>query len=263
MQTVIDLLKLAARPTSVTFLVVVLSVGVVLAFVRRTAHVARWYFLAVLAGFWIFSSPACAERLVRWSGNGVGPLTRAADARGATVVVVLGAGNFTFHVGDLTLNVASWPTALRVIEGARLYALLNHPTIVLSGGTTGRSPGARPECEAMRDAIVQLGVPGDHLMLETESKTTRESALEVKRLLAARAGQPIVLVTAPTHMWRSVGVFRTAGLDPVPSAAAYKSDRTLERRRWLPNDVGLMLFDSVLYDTAATYYYMARGWIAK
>ena len=263
MQTVVDVLKMSARPTSVTFLIVVLAVGVALAFARRTAPLARWYFLSVFAGFWIFSAPACVERLVTWSGKGVGPLARVADAHGATTIVVLGGGNHTFHVGGLSLNEPSWTTAFRIIEGARLYRLLDHPRLILSGGTTGRTPGAEPESEAMRGAIVRLGVPADHVILESESRTTRESALVVKRMLAARASEPIVIVTEVTHMSRSIAVFKAVGLNPVPSAAAYKSDQSLERYRWLPNDAGLMLFDSVLYDTAAEYYYMARGWIPK
>jgi uncharacterized SAM-binding protein YcdF (DUF218 family) len=263
MQTVVDVLKMSARPTSVTFLIVVLAVGVALAFARRTAPHARWYFLSVFAGFWIFSAPACVERLVTWSGSGFGPLVRAADAHGATTIVVLGGGNYTFRVGDLSLTEPSRTTAFRIIEGARLYRLLDHPTLILSGGTTERIPGAKPESEAMRDAIVRLGVPADHVMLESESTTTRESALVVKRMLESRAGEPIVIVTEPTHMSRSIAVFKAVGLNPVPSVAAFKSDESSDRYRWLPNDGGLILFDSVLYNAAAKYYYMARGWIPK
>jgi len=115
----------------------------------------------------------------------------------------------------------------------------------------------------MRDAMLELGVPPDHIVLETESKNTREEAIIIARMLAGRASQRIVLVTSPTHMPRSLAVFRAAGLDPIPSAAAYKSDHSLERLRWLPSDAGLVLLDSVVYDTAATWYYKARGWIPR
>jgi uncharacterized SAM-binding protein YcdF (DUF218 family) len=261
MQAVVEALKEFARPSSLTFFIGVAAIGVALAFIRRTARLARWYFAAVVATGWIVTSPACAERLVHWRGGGYRPLAAAADARGATVVVVLGAGNQTIQARGLTLNRVSWAGALRVLEGARLYQLLDRPTIIVSGGVTGRDEGARPEGEAMRDAILQLGVAADHVVVEAESKNTREEAILIARMLADRPRQPIVLVTSPTHMPRSLAVFREAGFDPVPSAAAYTSDHSLDRLRWLPSEVGLMLLDTVVYDAAANWYYRLRGWM--
>ncbi len=261
MQAVVDALKEFVRPTSVTFSVALVGVGVALAFSRRTERLARWYFAAVVVICWIVTSPACAERLVEWRGGGYRPLSGAAEARGATVVVVLGAGNDTIQAHGITLNRISWAGALRVLEGARLYQLLDRPTIIVSGGVTGRDEGARPEGEAMRNAILHLGVPADHVVIEAESKSTREEAILIARMLADRPRQPIVLVTSPTHMPRSLAVFRGAGLDPVPSVSAYKSDHSLERLRWAPSDGGLLLVDSVLYDGAAEWYYRVRGWM--
>jgi uncharacterized SAM-binding protein YcdF (DUF218 family) len=261
MQAVLGVLKDFARPASLIFFVAVLAVGVALAFIRRTQRLARWYFAAVLATCWIVTSPAFAERLVQWRGGSYRQLASAADARGATVVVVLGAGNETIQARGLTLNRISWGGALRVLEGARLYQLLDRPTIIVSGGVTGHDEGARSEGEAMRNAILQLGVPADHVVIEAESKNTREEAIVIARMLADRPRQPIVLVTSPMHMTRSLAVFRAAGLDPVPSVAAYKSDHSLERLRWVPSDGGLLLFDSVLYESAAEWYYRVRGWV--
>jgi len=260
-QTVVEILKQFARPTSVTFFIGLLGVGVALAFTRPTKRLARWYFAALLATSWIVTSPACAERLVQWRDGSYRPLASAADARGATVVVVLGSGSEMIQARGLTLNQVSRGGALRVLEGARLYKLLDRPTIIVSGGVTRREEGMRPEAEAMRAAILQLGVPDDHVVLEIESTTTREEAILLARMLADRPRQPIVLVTSPTHMARSLAVFRAAGLDPVPSVAPYTSDHSLDRLRWVPSDLGLWLVDSVLYDAAAGWYYRARGWM--
>jgi uncharacterized SAM-binding protein YcdF (DUF218 family) len=260
METLVGVLKMSAPPSTVTFLIAVLAPGIALAFIRRTGRIARWYFAAVFLGYWICSTPACAERLVMWSAGDARPIMRVAEAGGARIVVVLSAGNQTLRVGDLSLNLPSLGTAFRVMEGARLYRLLDRPTIILSGGTTGTNPGARPEAEAMRDAILRLDVPADHVVLETESRNTREEALVVRRMLADRAGAPIVLVTSPTHMKRSMDQFRLAGLNPVPSTSAYKSDGTLESRRWLPSDAGLLLFSAFVYDSAAAIYYRLGEW---
>jgi len=55
-------------------------------------------------------------------------------------------------------------------------------------------------------------------------------------------------------------VFRAAGLDPVPSASPYASDHSLDTSRWAPSDVGLILFDTLVYDTMSGVYYWLRGW---
>jgi uncharacterized SAM-binding protein YcdF (DUF218 family) len=261
MNVIVDFLKLAARPASVPFFVFVLAAGLILAMTRRHTRALRWYLAAVLLGYWVFSAPACAERLTAWSGRGFHPLLDAAEARGAQVVVVLGAGSRTFRASGSALNMMSWEGAFRVLEGARLYRVLDHPTVIVSGGITSREKGSRPESEGMRDAIVQLGVPLDHVLMESESKTTREEALIIRRMFADRTDQPIVIVTSPSHMRRSVAVFQSVGLNPVPSVSAYKSDHAFEDYRWLPNQGALLLSDIVFYDTAAWWYYKARGWV--
>jgi uncharacterized SAM-binding protein YcdF (DUF218 family) len=260
---IVEFLKQFARPSSVSFLVVLLTVGVVLVFVRRTQRYARWYFLAVLAFYWIGTSPVFIERLISWQGAGYRPIDSPAEARGARTVVVLGAGNYTIRSRTLWLNELPVVAALRVIEGARVYAMLDRPTMIVSGGITGRDEGARPEAEAMRIALVQLGVPSERILVETESMNTRDEAAIVARMLAGRGEQPIVLVTSPTHMKRSLAVFRRAGLDVIPSAAPFKPDHTNERLRWMPSDAGLWLLDTAVYDFAATTYYTLRGWTAS
>ncbi len=256
-QIAIEGLK-ALGPASLDLYLVVLAVGVVLAFLPRTKRVARWYFAAVFIGYWIVASPACAERLVAWKGAGYHAISAPEEARGARTVVVLGAGNYSVQYKGRSLNQVPWDGALRLLEAARLYDLLDRPTIVVSGGITQREKGAGSEADAMRTAIIGLGVAPEHVVVEAESKTTAD---EARILSQSRAlmGAPIVLVTSPTHMPRALAVFRSAGFDAIPSVSPYKSEHALERWRWVPADGGLLLFQSVVYDSAAALYYRARN----
>lgn len=260
-ETFVELLKQFARPTSVTFLLVTLVAGIGLAFTKRTQRVVRWYLVALAAFFWIVSTPAIVEPILAREQARYRPLATVADARSARLVVVLGAGNATIQAGGQSLNLPSWTVALRLLEAARLYRTLDHPTIIVSGGVTLHDAGARPEADAMRSAMLELGVPADRVVMESESKTTREEAIVIARMLADRRAQPVVLVTSATHMARALAVFRAAGLDPVPAVAPYKSAHSFERLRWMPNDLALLMFDTILYDTAATWYYRMRGWL--
>jgi uncharacterized SAM-binding protein YcdF (DUF218 family) len=256
-QIAIDGLK-GFGPASFRFHLVVLAVGVGLAFLPRTKRIARWYFAAVFAGYWIVASPACAERLVIWKGAGYHAIAAREEARGARTVVVLGAGNYSVQSRGRSINQVSWDGALRLLEAARLYALLDRPTIIVSGGVTQREKGAGSEADAMRTAIIGLGVAPDDVVVEAESKTTADEARILGRKHAL-VGPPIVLVTSPTHMSRALSVFRAAGFDAIPSVSPYKSEHALERLRWVPGDAGLLLFQSVVYDTAAGLYYRARN----
>lgn len=261
MQPFIEALKHFARPTSVHFIIAALSVGIVLSFVRRTQRYARWYFVALLAMFWIGSAPAVIEGLLRWKGSEYRPIASAAEARGASTIVVLGAGNDTIQARGGVINQVSWTAALRLLEAARVYRLLDQPTIIVSGGVTEPRPGARSEADAMRAVMIGLGVPAEKVLVEAQSKTTLDEAREIARMLAGRPKQPIVVVTSPTHLPRALAVFRAAGLDPVPSAAPYTADHTIDSSRWAPSDVGLLLFDTFVYDTMSGLYYWLRGWV--
>ena len=156
-QQVVEVLKVIGRPASITFILFVLAVGVALAFRRRTERGARWYFVAVVAAYWVLSTPACAERLVEWAGRPYVPLAAAAEARGARIVVVLGAGNNTIQSRGFVLNEVTEEAALRVLEAVRLYRLLDRPTILVSGGITGREVGSAPEGDALRLRVNRFG----------------------------------------------------------------------------------------------------------
>jgi uncharacterized SAM-binding protein YcdF (DUF218 family) len=259
-QAFVEILKEVARPTSVIFVTGSIGVGVGLAFWTRTSRIARWYFAALFAFYWIGSAPVAIEPLLKRAQARYAPLASAADARGARTIVVLGAGNATIQAAGQSVNHVTWIATLRLLEAARLYRLLDRPTIMVSGGVTQPQAGARSEGDAMRTTILELGIPADRIVVEAESKTTRDEAVVIARMLSNARAQPIVLVTSATHMPRAIAAFRAAGLDPVPAAAPYASDHSFDRMRWVPNDVALMLFDSLIYDAAATWYYRLRGW---
>jgi uncharacterized SAM-binding protein YcdF (DUF218 family) len=261
METVASFLKLVLRPASVTFVVAVLGLGVVLAWSRRTWRIAPFYWLLLLVGYTALSLPVISDWLVDETSGGYTRLQRAADARGAHTIVVLGAGSRTFSDGAQVVDVPAPETVMRTMEGARLYRLLGTPTVILSGGVTDRStPDARPESETMRTTILRLGVPADHLVLESVSTTTRTEAEAIVGILGNRRTEPILLVTSPMHMRRSVAVFEAAGMKPIPAASLAWPARPPLQCRWCPNHDALQVSDDVVYEQVAFAYYWAQGW---
>src|SRR5436190_356487 len=75
---------------------------------------------------------------------------------------------------------------LRVLEAARLFELLNSPLVIASGGVIEDDRAAAPESVALQRALIDLGVRPDRIVLESDSKNTRDEVILVKRMLAER-----------------------------------------------------------------------------
>jgi len=73
----------------------------------------------------------------------------------------------------------------------------------------------------MRSLLIAEGVPPEVVVVEESAQSTRDSALNVRRLLSGEAGSK-VLMTSDYHMFRAVRTFRKAGLEvsprPIPDA---------------------------------------------
>jgi len=78
-------------------------------------------------------------------------------------------------------------------------------------------------------------------------------------MLAARHIDRIVLVTAPTHMRRSLATFRALGIAAVPSASRLRTDHRVPGSLW-PDRESLVISDNVVYDYVGWVYYRLRGW---
>ena len=125
----------------------------------------------------------------------------------AQAILVLGggtSGETQFGRGG-DLNQA----ADRLWLGAALHHAGKAPVIVLSGGST--HPDAVPESRLMAEKLKALGIPETALLLESESRTTRENAQYSRALLRELGISHILLVTSASHMRRAAAVFAAQG----------------------------------------------------
>src|ERR1044071_4459588 len=254
------LLKASFQPASLTLFLMLAAAATALLYLRPA--VARWgrrLLTVALVAYWILSSPAGVGLLARTVTGGYRPIATAADADGAQAVVLLSGGSRTIHAAGGRLTQMTYPSALRVLEAAWVYRLLGDPLVIVSGGVTEREAGALPESQAIRDAIVALGVPASRIVVESQSRNTREEAVVLKRLLAERAIERFVIVTSAVHMGRSLATFAVAGLHPVPSASPIYQDGTDRPFPLAPNEVSLEIGNAVVYEWCARAYYWWNG----
>jgi uncharacterized SAM-binding protein YcdF (DUF218 family) len=177
----------------------------------------------------------------------------------ATAIVLLGGGDQFIQGWDGSITVTMPIEAERVLEAARVFALIAPAWIISAGGQPEIDDPGEPSAVTMRDELVRLGVPSGRIALESRSRTTRENALFVASMLKSLAIDRVVLVTSDTHMRRSLGAFRAVGIDAIP-AIARGGDPPSRWSEWLPTNVGLAWSGRVVHEVGGIVYYRARGW---
>lgn len=251
-------LKAEARLTSPLLLVGILAVALALLHSPRLARAGRRWLTAWLILYWFLATPLGATAVATAVSWGFEPLRSRDEAQGAAAIVLLGGGIQSYFDDDSALDDLE-ASAPRVLEAARVYRLLGGVPVIVSGGNTNEVNPPRPEGSAFKAALVQLGVPPDRIRVDNQSLTTREQSVRLKPMLESLGAGRFVLVTSPTHMRRSMRVFESAGMHPIPSTAPLEADT--RHAALFPSRKSLLLSDRAVYDAAALVYYYARGWL--
>jgi len=132
----------------------------------------------------------------------------------------------------------------------------------------------------MQKELKMRGVKAEHIKFENEGTNTRAQALNCQRLIKMQS--PILLVTSPEHMRRSVLCFQKTGFEKVNALPAFENaaeadftfkDDELGGDKFLIPDVGknlnirYQLWNHLKYEIIvarellALAYYKLRGWI--
>jgi uncharacterized SAM-binding protein YcdF (DUF218 family) len=141
------------------------------------------------------------------------------DTAAADAAIVLGAA-----VDD---DVPSPVFAERLRHAADLFRSGRVEWIVVTGGVGEGDTLA--EAEAGRDWLIGAGIPADRLLIETQSRTTRQNFVFARPLLAEHEVDRMLIVSDPLHMRRATHVAADLGLEVHPSptrTSRYKTFHT-------------------------------------
>ena len=171
-------------------------------------------------------------------------LHRPADAQ---AIVVLASYVYPPAVtGDLPELDES--TCNRCLKAAELYRQGRPCPVVVSGRNA--DPQGINCAEIMRDFLHKLGVQSEDLIVEGNSLTTYENAVEASKLLESRRLSRIILVTDAIHLQRAVRCFRKQGIEVIPCGCGYRASLEFEFSRLLPQP-----------DTAGRCQLICHEWI--
>ncbi len=246
-------------PGSLACLLLLLVPGVLLLFRKRDGgRAGKIWMTSIVLLYWVLSTPIAAVALVDLLSPDFPPVMSKADARGATAIVLLGAGMNVHRSRGGSYGAPTREGALRVLEAARLHRLLGGVPIIATGG---HGSSQYSEAGLMAAQLEQLGVPADDIIKEEKSTNTRDHAMFVPPLLKQHGIEQFVLVTSRQHIARALAAFRAVGANPIPSSPeVYTADHGVVEM-YLPSGLGLYVSERMIYDLMGWVYYKARGWI--
>ena len=235
-----------------------LLLALLLVIVRRRHGLTITLMLLALGWLGVFSLPTVSDRL-RLSLENRYPQLAAEATPAADVIILLG--------GGMRGPPPDWPypdlgaSADRVWHAARLYHAGRAPLIIASGGAMGWTGERMTEACAMRALLLDLGVPDEAIILEDQSRSTRENAVYSQRVMEEQAMDSALLVTSALHMHRSMATFRAVGLDPIPAATDFEvMPEPNHPLRWLPDAEALHDSTRALKEYLGLAVYRLRGW---
>jgi len=244
---------------SVTSLVLGMLIGVLwLWAAAQSKWPKRW--LAAVALISLTATVHGVARIASWPlRHGFQSFEKTDAPPAPTAIVVLGAGARTVHGSGGKIGVLTLGGAAHVLEAARLFRLLDRPWIVSSGGAPA-GYDMIPESETMKNALVDLGVPAERIVLESSSRVTRDEAVLTARILHDLGITSCIVVTSDLHMRRALASFRHEGLRAVPAIARDPLDSQRPLLSWLPTTQGMAYSQDVVHEYVGLAWYWWRGW---
>ena len=186
---------------------------------HRRAVIMLWSGLAVLG---LLGFQAIPDALLRPLENRY-PVPVADTIASHPGFIVLGGavghpGSFVAH-GQVPLGEA----AERMTVPVGLVRQFPKLELVFSGGEGRLLPTGVSEAELARVFYQQQGLDMAKVSLEGGSRSTRENAQQVARLLGDRCKEPWLLVTSAWHMPRSMAEFEAVGCKVTPYPVDFRT----------------------------------------
>jgi len=116
---------------------------------------------------------------------------------------------------------------LRGTEAIRLSILSPELQILITGQHFLNQE--KTQALKLKNHLIKQGVNADNIILEQESRTTGESAKNIKKMLET---EEFFLITSGYHMPRSMFLFKKEGTNPLAAPADFKVYKSFNKNKW-------------------------------
>lgn len=187
----------------------------------------------------------------------------------ADAIVLLGQGTTQPIIPD-RIQVQLTKTSERIIYAAELYKKGLAPYIIVSAGPRIGEDINTVEAEDIKRVLVLLNVPETAIIIEPNSSTVRESAIETYEILEEKGLEPtVILVTSAIRIRRASLTFTDLDIKTIPAPTDFNtvnpyadSSYRFVLADFLPNTEALVLTTDVWEEYLVLFYYFLRGWLA-
>ncbi|MDR0307544.1 MAG: YdcF family protein [Chitinispirillales bacterium] len=254
--------KLLAIPFNPVGLILVLLLASFLtAVIWRRVKLTLIFFSGAFFVLLLLSTPLLSRPLMRGLEKQYMPSENYSPA---SAVVLLGGAT----VGKISPRIYAETNhnANRIFHAVRVFRQSGSPKLVLSGGVIEFTSNEMvSEAQSMYTLLNEFfGMDTSDVLLEDESKNTRENALYTKKVMEeAGMGNDIILVTSAYHMPRSAAVFRKAGFSVTPAPTGYYEEESFAFKlyQWLPKTSTLFKSSIALHEYYGSVVYKILGWM--
>jgi len=219
---------------------------------------AFFLFLAMVL-LWTASMPYMADTLKGQLESDYPAVMMTEIPRSKCVVVLGGAVE---PVRPPRVDVDLLDGADRVRKAAQLYNEGFASIIIVSGGNQPWSPFEESEAMSIQTLLLERGVPAENIVLESESRNTRENAFySIALVEKLDCGKPL-LVTSAAHMKRAVAAFTRLRVEVFPVSTDVK---VVDLPKWtvfdfLPDAEALHMTNDAMREWIGQWFYKLNGW---
>ena len=194
----------------------------------------------------------------RWVRNVVKPLP--SEIVYEYALIQGGFGDFNSATGRTQV----FEEAERLIEPIRLYHSGRVRKLFITGdGSFSNFNKKFPESkQVFLKYLESLGVHGNDIVLDSEARNTRQSALRTKELLGeAFDGKNSLLVTSAIHMPRALKCYCKAGMNPIPYATSVPGPYEMDITNFNIGSNNLYRWQKLIHEWLGLIAYLIAGYV--
>ena len=249
------LLPVFVYPLGTVVLLLLAAIG--LSAIHRST-LARCLVTLAVAFLWVASSPVFANWAIGRLEATYHPPVTIEDVPEADAIILLGGvlrprgAASAVDLGKRRSDLAAW----------RLYRAQKADLIIIAAGNLPWKARLVPEAEEIAKLLIELGVPRQALVLDGNSRNTRENAINTAAIFRSHGLTSGLLVTSGAHMPRALAVFRQAGLRATPVATDRRAEYPLYESLldFLPDARALAQTTTAIKEWIGLAAYRVRGW---
>ncbi len=237
----------------------VLLVVALLLMIKDRRKTAAGFLTAALALLWVASMPIVAAGLYRGIEAHYPPISLA-DVPSSACMVLL--GGVVSAPTPPRVDIELKDAIDRVYKAAQLYRAGKAPVVIVTAGNQPWMKLQQSEAELIRDLLIEWQVPEDSIVLEGNSRNTRENALFSKKIINAINCEQPLLVTSAAHMPRAVAAFKSVEVSvfPVSTDVRVVDQQGITPMDFLPDASALAMTSDALREWMGRKVYAWQGW---